>query len=533
MKKIFKNVLLPVALLLSVSGCKKSFDELTINNNVPLSVPANLLFNGVENSIAELPDGQKEIYAQYYLYNYDYYGNNRYDFGGGDDYYTVLKNVQAMEAQAAATGGGAVNPYEALGKFFKAYLFSKMSLEMGDIPMTEALKGLDKLEPVYDTQKAVMLQSLEWLESANSDLDQLIKNPNNFGTGEGAILKNDIYFKNDLTKWQKAVNALNIRLLLHLSKKTGDADLKVTTRFANIINNPAKYPLMADNSENLQYVFLEPNNYYPQRPNIFGQSGSRKNMSATYVGLLTQLKDPRVFVTAEPARDLLDNAKQSPTDFASFVGADAGLDQGVMYNNAALQKYSFINRKRFYSTYTGEPSIQIGYPELMFNIAEGISRGWATGANAETYYQAGIKASMASYDIPETGNFIAYFYRPGSDDVEAAKNYDTFTIPFDFNTYYSQASVKYTADQAGINRILQQKYLALFRHSGLESYFTYRRTGIPAFTTGPGTGNGNRIAQRFRYPSAERTANAKNYQAALSAQFGGNDDINGIMWILK
>jgi hypothetical protein len=309
--------------------------------------------------------------------------------------------------------------------------------------------------------------------------------------------------------------------------------LKVTTRFANIINNPAKYPLMADNSENLQYVFLEPNNYYPQRPNIFGQSGSRKNMSATYVGLLTQLKDPRVFVTAEPARDLVDNAKQSPTDFASFVGADAGLDQGVMYNNAALQKYSFINRKRFYSTYTGEPSIQIGYPELMFNIAEGISRGWATGANAETYYQAGIKASMASYDIPETGNFIAYFYRPGSDDVEAAKNYDTFTIPFDFNTYYSQASVKYTADQAGINRILQQKYLALFRHSGLESYFTYRRTGIPAFTTGPGTGNGNRIAQRFRYPSAERTANAKNYQAALSAQFGGNDDINGIMWILK
>ncbi|WP_374949171.1 SusD/RagB family nutrient-binding outer membrane lipoprotein [Mucilaginibacter sp.] len=533
MKKIFKIYVLPLAMLLSVTSCKKSFDQLTQNENKPNNVPASLLFNGVLNGLPDLPDGQKEIYSQYYLYNYDYYGNNRYDLGGGDDYYTTLKNVLAMEQQAAATGGAAINPYEALGKFFKAYFFSKMSLEMGDIPMTQALKGLDGLEPVYDPQKTVMLQSLDWLESANADLDQLIKNPTVGGTGAGATLSGDIYYGNDLSKWQKAVNALNIRLLLQLSKKSTDADLKVTTRFANIINTPAKYPLMSSSADNLQYTFLAPNNYYPQNPNNFGQSGSRKNMSSTYVGLLTQLKDPRVFVTSEPARDLVDNAKKSATDFASFVGADAGLDQGVMYNNAALQKYSFINRKHFYSTYTGEPSIQIGYPELMFNIAEGISRGWATGANAETYYQNGIKASMASYGIPETGSFTAYFYRPGSTDVTSASNYDTFNIAANFASYYSQATVKYTADAAGINRILQQKYLALFRHSGLESYFTYRRTGIPTFTTGPGTGNGGRIAQRFKYPSAERTSNAANYKAALDSQFGGNDDINGLMWILK
>jgi hypothetical protein len=535
MKTIFKKYILPATLLLSVagSGCKKSFEELTKNNNVPNTVPASLLFNGILNDIAELPDGQKEIYAQYYLYNYDYYGNNRYDLGGGDDYYTTLKNVVDMEKKASETGGGAINPYEALGKFFKAYLFSKMSLEMGDIPMTQALKGLDNLEPAYDTQKAVMLQSLEWLESANDDLGQMIAKPNDFGTGEGAILKNDIYFGNDLKKWQKTVNALQVRLLLQLSKKTADADLKVATRCANIVNTPAKYPLMESNADNLQYVFLSPNNFYPMNPNNFGQSGSRKNTSSTYIGLLTQLKDPRVFVTAEPARDLVDNKKQSPTDFASFIGANPGEDQGDMYNNAGLQKYSFINRKHFYSAYTGEPSIQIGYPELMLNIAEGINRGWAAGANAETYYIAGIKASMASYSIPETGNFNAYFYRPGSDDVKADKNYDVYAIAANFNTYYNQAGVKYTNDAAGLTKVLQQKYLALFRHSGLESYFTFRRTGVPAFTTGPGTGNSGRIAQRFKYHDAERTANAANYQAALQSQFGGNDDINSLMWILK
>jgi len=110
-----------------------------------------------------------------------------------------------------------------------------------------------------------------------------------------------------------------------------------------------------------------------------------------------------------------------------------------------------------------------------------------------------------------------------------------YPINFDWNAWYTnQASVKYAGNNAnGLTQILQQKYLALFRHAGLESYYTYRRTGVPAFTTGPGTGNSGRIALRFKYPASESSANTKNYQAALQSQFSGNDDINGMMWILK
>jgi hypothetical protein len=533
MKKILKIYLLPILLILAVSSCKKSFEDLTKNPNVPLSVPASLLFNGVENSMIDLPDGQDEIWSQYYIYNYNYYGNNTYDFGSGNDYYTTLKNVVAMENQATASGGAAINPYEALGKFFRAYLFSKMSLERGDIPMTQALQGLTNLTPKYDSQKAVMIQSLAWLESANSDLAQLIQKPSLGGTGLGSTLGGDIFFGNDLTKWQKTVNALHIRLLLQLSKKVvSDPDMNVISQFATIIGNPNTYPLMQNSSDNLQYVFVTPSNFYPQNPDNFGQNGSRQNSSQTYISLLTQLQDPRVYVTAEPARYNVDSLHQSPTAFTSFIGADPGLDLGVMYNNAGLQKYSFINRKHYYSTYTGEPSIQIGYPELMFNIAEGINRGWASG-DAEAYYVAGIQASMAYYSIPNTGVFTAYFYRPGSSDVKAASNYDTYTINTDWTTYYAQPKIKYASGATGLTQILQQKYLALFRHSGLESYFTYRRTGVPTFTTGPGTDNGQRIAWRFQYPSSERTANTINYNAALASQYGGNDDINGVMWLLK
>jgi len=522
------NYLLPFLICISISGCKKDFEDKTINNNRPLSVQASLLLNGILNSsgLVESPNGSKETYAQYYLNNYDYYGNNRYDFGYGDDYFTTLKNVAEMEKQSLKSYA-AVNSYTALGKFFRAYLFSKMSMEMGDIPMTNTLEGLNNLTPTYDKQKAVMMQCLALLESANTDLTGLIAAKEN-------ILAGDIFFNGDLLKWQKTVNTFRLRLLIQLSKRADDdADLKVKSQFSDIVSNKEKYPIMKSAADNMQYVFLSPTNYYPQNPDNFGQSGSRKNTSATYISLLTKLQDPRVYVTAEPSRFLVDSLKQSPTDFASFVGADAGQDLGVMYNNAGLQKYSFLNRKRYYSTYTGEPSIQVGYAELMFNIAEGINRGWAAG-NAENYYIAGIKTSMEFYSIPTTsGSFTAYFYRPGSKNVALPANYDAYNINVNWDNYYNQPTVKYIGSDNGLTQILQQKYLALFRHSGLESYFTYRRTHVPNFTTGPGTGNGGRIASRFQYHQYERTSNTANYQAALQSQYNGNDDINGIMYILK
>ncbi len=554
MKKISRIYLLPVLVLLAVSSCKKSFKDDTTNNNLPNSVPSALLLTGVLTNMVDLPDGayssstqnsmvypgasnKDEIWGQYYIYNYDYYGNNTYDFDSGADYYTTLNNVLAMESVAAASGGAAVNPYEAMGKFFRAYFFSKMSLERGDIPMTQALQGLKNLTPAYDTQKAVMLQSLTWLESANADLTQLIANPSSGGTGLGATLNGDIFYNNSLTQWQKVINTFKIRLLLELSKQSADADLNVPAQFAAIIGNPTKYPLMQSAADNLQYNFISTinTNYYPQYPDVFGQSGSRQNMSQTYVSLLTKFQDPRVYATAEPSRYQVDTLKQSPTAFSSFVGADPGLDLGTMYNNAGLQRYSFLNRKRYYSTYTGEPSIQIGFSELMFNIAEGINRGWATG-NAETYYIAGIQASMASYSIPTNGTYTAYFYHPpvgATTSVADAGNYDAFNININWNTYYAQPAIQYASGATGLTQILQQKYLALFRHSGLEAYFNYRRTGVPTFTTGPGTDNGQRIATRFLYPLSDRSGNTANYDKALASQYGGNDDINGIMWILK
>lgn len=526
MKKVI-YIFLGLISMYVFTSCSKSFDSLNTNANKPTSVPAGLLFNGLLNRMYDAPYGSGERYSQYYLCNYDYYGNNRYDFGEGDNHFDDLENANKMIEEATKVGLPTINPYSALSKFFKAYFFTKMSLEMGDLPLTEALQGLENLSPAYDPQKGIFKQAFLWLDSANTELGSLyVEGDNN--------LQGDIYFGNDLSKWRKIVNALHIRLLMELSKQADDGDLNIKGQFSQIVSSPDQYPLLESMDDNMQYQYVHPTNDYPMNPDNFGFDALRYNTSATYVGLLTQLNDPRVFVTTEPATALVGSGT-SPTSYTAFKGADPGEDLGAMYIKANGGQYSLINRHHYYETYTAEPSIQIGYPEMLLNIAEGINRGWAASGSmgdAEAYYKAAITASMSFYGIPETGTFTAYYLKSGSPGTSA--DYGTNDITVDFANYYAQPTVKYAGNTAdGLKQILQQRYLALFRHSGLESYFAYRRTGIPDFTTGPGTGNSGRIPLRFQYPSSEKSANADHYRAAIDAQFGGNDDINGQMWLLK
>ena len=100
--------------------------------------------------------------------------------------------------------------------------------------------------------------------------------------------------------------------------------------------------------------------------------------------------------------------------------------------------------------------------------------------------------------------------------------------------YLAQNSIEYSGNSAeGLNQILTQKYIALFNNSGRESYFNYRRTGIPTFDIGPSNNNGGRIPLRWKYPQSEFQNNEVNVNAALQAQYGGSDDINAKMWLIN
>jgi hypothetical protein len=279
--------------------------------------------------------------------------------------------------------------------------------------------------------------------------------------------------------------------------------------------------------DNMQYEYNATRNKYPNSPDNYGFDALRYNMAATHLNNLAALKDPRTFVVAEPAPKKLANGA-AHTDYAAFVGAPSGEDLADMSTKVQAGEYSLINRKRYYSTYTAEPCIQVGYPEMCFNIAEAINRGWVAG-NAEDWYKKGIQASIGFYGITDGSNAV-YFLEQGKKIGE----FDAYTVNFDFLTYYNQGNVKYAGNNAtGLSQILLQKYLAFFQNSGWEAYYNWRRTGIPTFSTGPGTGPNGVIPKRFQYPTSERATNETNLLTALQRQFAGKDDINAAMWIVK
>jgi hypothetical protein len=525
-----KNIILGVLgfSMLTLSSCEKTFDQLEKDSNRAVQVPASLVLQTVEYNVLNdngRPFSAEMRWNQFYCSNYNYYANNEYNLGQMPNQYTTLKNVVKMEEEAKKLGLADVNGYSALGKFFRAYFFDQMSKRVGDLPMTEALKGIENTTPKYDSQKVVYTQILKWLDDANTDLTAL--------TAKGETITGDFYFNGDLKKWQKVVNAYRLRVLITLSKKESDTDLGVKTKFAEMVSNPTKYPLLGSNAESLQFVWNSFNKY-PSNPDNFGFDATRQNMASTYVGLLSKTQDPRVMVTCEPTGADLKTGKLA-SDYTAYRGAGSGDVLDDMAKNAGLSNgagyapgiYSFQNRARYYQNYVGENTFIVGYPELCFNIAEGYARGWASGS-AEDWYKKGIKASHAFYGIVEGANTMTYSKSGSRDAADLVK----YTVNFNFDTFYAQPSVAYDAANA-IEKIVSQKYAAFFMNSGMEAYFNWRRTGFPAFSTGAGNGNSGRIALRWLYPATERTANATNYAAAISSQYAGKDDINDQMWLIK
>ena len=489
MKKYILSFVI-VSLLVSCSD----FQTLEKNPNLPTSVPASLVLKDILSNMNEGAWNDVMRYNQFYCSNYNYYANNEYNWSNDDLRYLTLKNVVKMEQEAKNSGAKDLNPYAAMAKFLKAFYFANMSLKVGDLPLKDALQGLAVDKPKYDTQKDVFIQVLKWLDESNSDFAALIASGN-------TTLDGDIYFGNDLKKWQKATNTLRLRILITLSKKSDDTDLKVKQDFANVLSNPTKYPLMSDASESMQYVWNSFNKY-PRNPDNFGNNATRENMSKTYLDLLKTNKDPRLFVVSEPADAQLAKGLKA-TDFEAYVGASSGEDLADMTTKAGLGHYSFQNRKRYYSSYTGENTFVLSYPEMCFNIAEAVNRGWTTG-NAQDWYERGVKASMNFYGIS------------------------------DATAYLAQSTVKYAGNTAaGLTQILNQKYIAFFQNSGYEAYFNWRRTGVPTFLIGPGTSNGTKIPLRYLYPNSEKTVNTTNVEEANTRQFGGTESINAAMWVIK
>ena len=487
MKKHYfnKSILVAGVAFLFIVSCRKH-DYYQENPNQPSSATPALLLTNIAVSIFNY-DPTGPAYASRQLTYYER-GNSTVDYSwtsASYSNYDILRQVMEMDKLAELSGE---ENYRGLAKFFRAVLFTQLTETFGDIPYSDALGALNNnTKPIYDTQEDVYVGILQELDEANAILDD----------SKGTIGGDIIYF-GKASQWKKLVNAFRLRVLIHLSKKEANTKLNIKSQFQNIIGDPVKYPLMTGPADNGQLVFNSSStaNYYPTAGSL--SVGTAVSIEAGMANILKARNDPRLFSFADPISGL------QPNVFANYAGVNAGLtvaDQQTASANASRinRRYPDINNP------VNEPLILVGYPEQEFLIAEAITRGWITGAGtAEEHYINGITASMKFYGINDAA----------------------------ISTYLAGANVVFNAGTA-LTQILTQKYIALFMQSGWEAFLEQRRTGVPTLSVGPGTYNNGQVPKRWLYPQSEFDYNNENVEGAVERQYGGNDNVNGTMWLLQ
>lgn len=431
--------------------------------------------------------------ANQYYYSFYPFGS----FGA----YSRLTDLQRMVE--FAEGSPAQSSYRGLAKFMKAIYGLSSTLEMGDIPYSEAgLAEAGNVIPKYDKQADVFVQILDDLQEAESYF------------AEGNNFAGDFMFDGDASKWQKLCNAMQLKVLQTISKKiTGGQK----TRFAAIVNTGN---LMEDNSDNLKLVYSEnPNATHP----FFNGENRRITtaISKLAADALKTMKDRRLFYFANPAQALIDGG-MSESDFGAYEGALTSESSQTLATNNDNGQYSLLN-DRYVIYMDGEPMLRFSYAEQCFIIAEGIEEDWVAG-DAQEYYENGVKAMLQYYmDLSHTADHVHGM----AIDLDYIENY------FTDDAAYATGGTK----EERLKQILTQRWLIDFFQGNGGNYPQFLRTGLPEYPLDPTTSlnpdNTSEYPKRWKYPESEQTTNPVNYQKAIDDQYNGFDGINQIPWYLQ
>lgn len=484
------------------------FDGINTDPDASTSVPPAFLATNAILSVTQVPGGKwylgdswlmkQTTYTEVmeeYLYNLF----ERSDFGS----YAMLVNTDKMVtfAEESDMSDGVKNAYKGLDRFIQAYTFYGVTMDMGDVPCSEALKSeMEGIhDPKYDTQEQV-LESVLRLLKESSDLFAVAEN-----------FDGDPIYKGDVSLWRKVVNSFTLRVLNMVNKKEKVGDVNVRDRFEEV----ASLPLLESEEESFMRVYVDKASqwhpfYYKHNHYVY-----YSYMSSYLVDLLKELNDYRLFYYAEPAENLL--SEHNADNFDAYCGVDVVMPYGDVQDQCNAGGVSRYNQ-RYTQVPEGEPTKYVSYSDQEFILAEAALRGWRTPESAKVHYENGVRAAMSF-----TAKYTPNQYRHG------------VTVDDAYIDNYLAGEAAFNPSK-GLEQILTQKYLGSLLQMPWNSYYDYRRTGFPEIPINPET-NLNAVKEqmplRWMYPSNEYSLNKEHVMEALQRQFGGSDTPNGVMWILK
>ena len=230
MKKITSQILLVTMLLvISVTSCKKDFlDKVNDNPNLPTSVSPKVLLASAQTATAFYVGGDAQrycgIYTQYITgYSRQFFGYGRYVFTE-EDFNNFWNNMYAGSMYDlnrimtyATEHPGQYDYYDGCAKIMMAYSLGVMTDLFGDIPYSEAFKGLDNKQPAFESQQTIYQTIQTLLDSAISQIN------NDPGDDVVTPYEDDFMYNGDMSAWIALAYGLKARNYIHLTNVSATA----------------------------------------------------------------------------------------------------------------------------------------------------------------------------------------------------------------------------------------------------------------------------------------------------------------------
>lgn len=451
-----------------VSSCESDFLDVNVSPNNPTEVPPNLVF------VAGQVRGAYELYGPLNLSGSlwtQQWASTGGQYRQQDQYSVATNNFNnqwvalypgvLIDFQRVIDDGTTLEipNYVAPAMIMKAYYFMISTDIWGDVPFTEALRGVEELTPVYDPQENVYRGIL-------TDLDAAIALIDDDPAALGFNGTEDIMYGGDMDSWRRFANTLKLKAFMRMTNADPAAAQQGVT---DVLSSGV--PLIADQAQDAEVPFFTGvQNRNPQweqnnaRPNDFGPSTFMLN-------LMNGLNDPRIgMYFDEPV---------------NFPGTQRGEVNGTNANDLLPNVGDYSRLGTNFKAQT-TPSQLLTNSERLFLEAEAAIRGWHNPGDAKSLYDQAVTAAFGKYEI-ELGTYL--------DDGEPAAFPATGTM------------------DEQLEALFTQKYLSLFSR-GLEAFSEYRRTLVPALTPAANNTNDNIIPTRFPYAQSEVSNNSSNVPSA-------------------
>jgi hypothetical protein len=498
-KIAFRSIAMAAALLTATS-CDNYLD-VNVSPNLATTAPANLLLTSAQGGLGFTMGGEvgrftllfaQQVAAQNGRQTEAWDAFNLQSSEVNSVFRDNLYGTVLMDLEQIINGNPQTThpTYVGIARIMKAFTYSVLTDMWGDIPYTEALRGVENLQPKADASRDVYNAIIQLLDAGIADFSRTPP-PNITGPST-----QDYIYNGNTQRWIRLANTLKLRLYLHMLNSNA-VPAQTVNAFVTATESNTAAGFMTAGADDFQQRFeATTNRQNPIHQFILTRTDDIAT-GATIINLMNAKADPRrasYFTPAPFSPALLATPPVSTT--GGYVGLANGTGGGIVRNNLSrLHTYVrgtlttsaipagptlTVNGQGTSLAYDGTAPIQLlTFAEYNFMRAELALRYGGPGS-AQTFFERGITASFADAGIASQA--AAYIARVGT--------------------------LTGTPEQQ-LQQLIEEKYVANFMVP-LEPWNDWRRTGYPILSRIPAAinpGNGGRFPRAMPYPQQEVDAN--------------------------